>query len=87
MTNTQFLHVLGNACRLARFSIGVAPRRRRELHKVVATDPDEVRPYCCFDKPAEKERGAVDRFTTRFKAWRPDRARRAFAELAECQLL
>ena len=68
MTNTQFLHVLGNAYHRAGFSIGVALRRHRELHKVVATDPDEVRPYCYFDKPAEKERGAVDRFATRFKA-------------------
>ena len=37
------------------------------LHKVVSTDPDEVRLYCYSEERAEKERGIVERFATRFE--------------------
>ena len=37
------------------------------LHKVVSTDPDEVRLYCYSEARAEKERGIVERFATRFE--------------------
>ena len=38
------------------------------LHKAVSTDPDEVRLYCYSEERAEKERGIVERFATRFEA-------------------
>ena len=37
------------------------------MHKVVSTDPDEVRLYCYSEERAEKERGIVERFATRFE--------------------
>ena len=36
-------------------------------HKVVSTDPDEVRLYCYSEERAEKERGIVERFAARFE--------------------
>ena len=38
------------------------------LHKVVSTEPDEVRLQCYSEERAEKERGIVERFATRFEA-------------------
>ena len=38
------------------------------LHKVVSTDPEEVRLYCYSEERADKERGIVERFATRFEA-------------------
>ena len=35
------------------------------MHKVVSTDPDEVRLYCYSEERAEKERGIVERFASR----------------------
>ncbi len=37
------------------------------MHKVVSADPDEVRLYCYSEERAEKERGIVERFATRFE--------------------
>ena len=37
------------------------------MHKVVSTDPDEVRLYCYSEERANKERGIVERFATRFE--------------------
>ena len=37
------------------------------MHKVVSTDPDEVRLYCYSEERAEKERGIVERFAARFE--------------------
>ena len=37
------------------------------MHKVVSTDPDEVRLYCYSEERAEKERGIVERFAIRFE--------------------
>ena len=37
------------------------------MHKVVSTDPDEVRLYCYSEERAEKERGIVERFASRFE--------------------
>ena len=37
------------------------------MHEVVSADPDEVRLYCYSEKRAEKERGIVERFATRFE--------------------
>ena len=37
------------------------------MHKVVSTDPDEVRLYCYSEERAEKERGIVKRFASRFE--------------------
>ena len=38
------------------------------LHKVVSTDPDEVRLYCYSEERAQKERAIVERVATRFEA-------------------
>ena len=38
------------------------------LHKLISTDPDEVRLYCYSEERADKERGIVERFATRFEA-------------------
>ena len=38
------------------------------MHKVVSTDPDEVRLYCYSEERANKERAIVERFVTRFEA-------------------
>ena len=38
------------------------------LHKVVSTDPDEVRLYCYSEERAKKERAIVERFAARFEA-------------------
>ena len=37
------------------------------MHKVVSTDPDEVRLYCYSEERANKERGIVKRFASRFE--------------------
>ena len=37
------------------------------MHKVVSTDPDEVRLYCYSEERANKERGIVERFAARFE--------------------
>ena len=37
------------------------------MHKVVSTDPDEVRLQCYSEERAEKERGIVERFAARFE--------------------
>ncbi len=37
-------------------------------HKVVSTDPDEVRLYCYSEERAQKERALVERAATRFEA-------------------
>ena len=39
-----------------------------QLHKVVSSDPDEVRLYCYSEERAEKERAIVERFASRFEA-------------------
>ena len=39
-----------------------------QLHKVVSTDPDEVRLYCYSEEWAQKERAIVERIATRFEA-------------------
>ena len=52
----------------AAVSIQTQSKQTVQLHKVVATDPDEVRLYCYSEERAEKERGIVERFATRFEA-------------------
>ena len=52
----------------AAVSIQTQSQQTVHLHKVVATDPDEVRLYCYSEERAEKERGIVERFATRFEA-------------------
>jgi len=49
-------------------SIQTQSKQTVHLHKVVSTDPDEVRLYCYSEERAEKERGIVERFATRFEA-------------------
>ena len=39
-----------------------------QLHKVVSSDPDEVRLYCYSEERAEKERAIVEHFASRFEA-------------------
>ena len=52
----------------AAVSVRTQSNQTVQLHKVVATDPDEVRLYCYSEERAEKERGIVERFATRFEA-------------------
>ena len=52
----------------AAVSIQTQSKQTVHLHKVVSTDPDEVRLYCYSEERAEKERGIVERFATRFEA-------------------
>jgi len=51
----------------AAVSIQTQSKQRVHLHKVVSTDPDEVRLYCYSEERAEKERGIVERFAARFE--------------------
>ena len=52
----------------AAVSVRTQSNQTVHLHKVVSTDPDEVRLYCYSEERAQKERGIVERFTTRFEA-------------------
>ena len=51
----------------AAVSLQTQSKQTVHLHKVVSTDPDEVRLYCYSEERAEKERGIVERFATRFE--------------------
>ncbi len=51
----------------AAVSIQTQSKQTVHLHKVVSTDPDEVRLYCYSEQRAEKERGIVERFAVRFE--------------------
>ena len=51
----------------AAVSIQTQSKQTVHLHKVVSTDPDEVRLYCYSEERAEKERGIVERFAARFE--------------------
>ena len=51
----------------AAVSVRTQSNQTVHLHKVVSTDPDEVRLYCYSEERAEKERGIVERFATRFE--------------------
>ena len=48
-------------------SIQTQSKQTVHLHKVISTDPDEVRLYCYSEQRAEKERGIVERFAARFE--------------------
>ena len=52
----------------AAVSVQTQSNQTVHLHKVVSTDADEVRLYCYSEERAEKERGIVARFATRFEA-------------------
>ena len=52
----------------AAVSVRTQSNQTVHLHKVVSTDPDEVRLYCYSEERAQKERGIVERFATRFEA-------------------
>ena len=52
----------------AAVSVRTQSKQTVHLHKVVSTDPDEVRLQCYSEERAEKERGIVERFATRFEA-------------------
>ena len=51
----------------AAVSIQTQSKQTVHLHKVISTDPDEVRLYCYSEERAEKERGIVERFAARFE--------------------
>ena len=51
----------------AAVAIQTRSRQTVHLHKVVSTDPDEVRLYCFSEERAEKERGIFERFAARFE--------------------
>ena len=51
----------------AAVSVRTRSNQTVHLHKVVSTDPDEVRLYCYSEERAEKERAIVERFATRFE--------------------
>ena len=51
----------------AAVSLQTRSQQTVHLHKVVSTDPDEVRLYCYSEERAEKERGIVERFAVRFE--------------------
>ena len=51
----------------AAVAIQTQSKQTVQLHKVVSTDPDEVRLYCYSEERAEKERGIVERFAARFE--------------------
>ena len=51
----------------AAVAIQTQSKQTVHLHKAVSTDPDEVRLYCYSEERAEKERGIVERFATRFE--------------------
>ncbi len=52
----------------AAVAIQTQSKQTVHLHKVVSTDPDEVRLYCYSEQRAEKEQAIVERFATRFEA-------------------
>ncbi len=52
----------------AAVSVRTRSNQTVQLHKVVATDPDEVRLYCYSEERAQKERAIVERVATRFEA-------------------
>ena len=52
----------------AAVSVRTQSKQTVHLHKVVSTDPHEVRLYCYSEERAEKERGIVERFAARFEA-------------------
>ena len=51
----------------AAVSIQTQSKQTVHLHKVVSTDPDEVRLYCYSEERAEKERAIVERAAARFE--------------------
>ena len=51
----------------AAVSIQTQSKQTVHLHKVLSTDPDEVRLYCYSEERAKKERGIVERFAVRFE--------------------
>ena len=52
----------------AAVSVRTQSKQTVHLHKVVSTDPDEVRLYCYSEERAQKERAIVERVATRFEA-------------------
>ncbi len=52
----------------AAVAIQTRSRQTVHLHRVVSTDPDEVRLYCCSEERANKEQAIVERFAARFEA-------------------
>ncbi len=52
----------------AAVSVRTQSKQTVHLHKLVSTDPDEVRLYCYSEERAQKERGIVERAATRFEA-------------------
>ena len=52
----------------AAVSVRTQSNQTVHLHKVVSTDPDEVRLYCYSEERAQKERAIVERAATRFEA-------------------
>ena len=52
----------------AAVSVRTRSNQTVQLHKVVSTDPDEVRLYCYSEERAQKERAIVERVATRFEA-------------------
>ncbi len=52
----------------AAVSLQTKSKQTVQLHKVVSTDPDEVRLYCYSEERAHKERAIVERFATRYEA-------------------
>ncbi len=52
----------------AAVSVRTQSNQTVHLHKVVSTDPDEVRLYCYSEERAQKERAIVERVATRFEA-------------------
>ena len=51
----------------AAVSVRTRSNQTVQLHKVVSTDPDEVRLYCYSEERAQKERAIVERVATRFE--------------------
>ena len=49
-------------------SIQTQSKQTVQLHKVVSTDPDEVRLYCYSEERAHKEQAIVERAAARFEA-------------------
>ena len=52
----------------AAVAIQTRSRQTVHLHRVVSTDPDEVRLYCYSEERANKEQAIVERFAARFEA-------------------
>ena len=49
-------------------AIETRSNRTLHLHREVTSDPDEVRLHCYSEERADKERGIVERFSSRFEA-------------------